>query len=420
MLLLRKVGHAFVPRSHKTLTESVTTITLNSTDDSNNLTCHDNSADLTVLGSETVSGSVVGIIRTRTDGRIAGVCERATHLATHTFLNETLMRMTLEGAGCESVAENRNFQIPFKFCMTDFEARFNFSGQGSTAMAWTSAVLPPSVSSKKKTTKKTTSITGPATKSAWPLKQSQRDVTVDCLVSYTIIANVSVGRRQISSTSLEFFYVPVSPTELPVAVHGDLNDYKFIDRQAIKRSLSFKSNPSRAVQIQAEQPVPIIINMLNRTGSTTVNFTISTIGLELDSVPIKCHVNACLVSILFITPMWQEDRAPTLYEGRCSQSSKIHEEISHPQGCLLPITDWKRITPEEHAGKHEQRNVAMMKYRFVVDGEMPCPTFFTPLVSKRYHLITVVSFRHTGGWAVLRLSLPLQIKYNDLSPPHGE
>jgi len=350
----------------------------------------------------------LGFIRTETDGRIAGVCNKASHHNTQIFLNESLVRTTLDGGAADSVEDKPNFRVPFRFRLTDFNARLNLSGQGSRTTAWTSPVLPPSVNSKRTGTR------------IWRLKELQRKVTVDCQVLYVVTAMVSVGKRQISSTSLEFFYVPVLSTRTPITIHEDLNDYTLSEQQAIKPRLSFTSKSLREVQIRAEMPSPIMINMLDRTGSTTVNFTITTTGLDLESVPVKCHVHACLVSTLLITPMWQEDRAPTLDECRRSSSSKIHEATSHPQGCILPIKNWKCATAEEYTNTHSRSNVATMTFRFVVDGDLPCPTFLTPLVSKRYGLITVVSFRNTRGRAFLRLSLPLQIAYNDPNPPCGD
>jgi hypothetical protein len=323
-------------------------------------------------------------VRTKATEYPPGALSKGLRVNTDIFLNETLLSKSVSRRD----SGKHDFEVPFGFCMADFEKLSDGALGGRIT-----TLLPPSSN-------------GISKNNLWSVNGDE-----SFHINYTVTATVSLDKRKIASATREFRFIPFFDPQPPLSACDFPNEYQYTAAREARSLAPLGRYECTNIEVQSEEPEALAIRTIDDQGSTLVNLMFKLDGRDAAALPKKCKIDTHLQSNTFITPYWHGKWVPTLEDVRRSPSADLQVYSSHEQSYTMDIQFWEPFDQREDSSTF----IATLPVRvFVARTQLPCPTFFTPLVSRRYALGVVVSFPDIKR-SELRLSLPLQVVYTDRS-----
>lgn len=244
------------------------------------------------------------------------------------------------------------------------------------------------------------------------LRKNTVDAEYD--VTYKITASVFSKKGLITSTKKDIPVLPVSQAQPPLSPSDFPGEYFFAASQQQQTKKSFTKAPTYRIEVAGEEPEAIVLDPSERSsGSTKVPFVIkalprSSTTFDEASLPQQCQLKARLVTRTLITPdLVNEEAVPTMDEAKYGVNSSLKVHKSDEQICDLSIPEWQHYTPNST----EQFSLSKFSFHFnLPKDKLLAPTFFTPLLSRRYAIEITVNFPGVSSPS-LKLALPLQVVY---------
>jgi hypothetical protein len=311
-------------------------------------------------------------------------------------------------ARAEFKADDSSIKIPFRFNLDDI-----FAQTQSTILS----SLPPSVISKDEAGGK------------WSgLRSNELAGQYD--ITYSIAASVYSKKGLEASATKSVPVLPISQSS-PQSPSDTPGEYVFAGPSPSLAKLSLSKGPPFSLEVAGQEPEAIVFDAHDTlsSGSTTIAFVVKAMprsnkDFDLYTLPKQCQIQARLVCKTLVTPDRIEERfIPYLDQSRFAKTSSQKVQKSNDQELSLSLPLWNHIAPGKRdlnsipikrhrlrsIGSEDQFALAKFSFDFHANSDKILPSFFTPLLSRRYAIDITLDF--PGSQASQKLSLPVSVIY---------
>jgi len=287
--------------------------------------------------------------------------------------------------------------------------------------------LPPSVNSKRES--------GKVAKLFTP------DSDLSYRVTYSVTVTLSHGGRPLVFEKHEILHYPNPAPQPPIFTNDFPGEYVLeASTQLISQARRGLSTET-LIGVNSVEPETLLIDRDSNEASTQLSLTLRVL---LDAagaayaasawIPSQCKLRCRLRETTIVTQAYIGQAVPTLVQARTSGNAELERKNGAWQSYDVAIQNWDgplQVSPStsvqrvaeccvnylfeadrftaDTTGKVQSVFATTLSVPFRIRGsELPCPTFFTSLLSRRYAVEMEVSFPDAVR-STTRLVLPLQI-----------
>jgi len=285
-------------------------------------------------------------------------------------------------------AEDGVVKIPFRFNLEECRRASSLSE------------LPPSIDSLEET----------KWWSGWKNTKSSSEYNV----AYNISATAFSTKGAIASATHSLRVLPVTEAQPPLSPSDFAGEY-FLAATSPSQLKPLRRTSGHRIEVAGQEPEPVTLDPTDEgvPGSTEIPFVAKLLPakgstLEAEYFPNRCEITARLVTRTFITPNGTTRAMPTVEDALEDGDSQVRTSRSNEQTFTVALPRWDQYA----SGTAEAFAITKFTFLFNIqsDTQQLSPTFFTPILSRRYAIECKLSFPGSPN-STLELSLPLQIVY---------
>ncbi len=244
-------------------------------------------------------------------------------------------------------------------------------------------------------------------------------------VVYSLTASVYNVKSLLASTVQTIEVLPTAESQPPMFT-SDFGGEYFLSAESPRHRQESKDAPAQKIELAGQEPEPLALSVTSNDMHTAVKipFVVKVIpATKQEILPSQCELTAHLVTRTFVTPNSRNKRMPTIDDLVDDEDAHISTIRTNAQAFTMAMPAWSHYSPgkwNSNPFSHEDRRIidgadgfALTKFPFLFKLESErqlVPTFFTPILSRRYAIECKMSF--PGYDRTLELSLPLQVVYS--------
>ena len=309
-------------------------------------------------------------------------------------------------ARAEFKANDGSTKIPFRFNLEDI-----FAQTQSTIIT----SLPPSVNSKDESGGKWSGVRSNEL-------AGQYDIT------YSISASVYSKKGLEASATRSLLVLPVSQSS-PQSPSDTPGEYVFAGPSPSIAKASLSKAPPFSLQVAGQEPEGLVLDAHDplSSGPTKIAFVVKALprskkDLNLESLPKRCRIRAHLSTKTLVTPdRIEQIFIPYIDQSRYAKTSSQRMQKSNEQEMDVSLPPWNHIAQGKSSlpssnqvghsrstGSEEEFALANFSFDFDIASEKILPSFFTPLLSRRYAIDITIDFPGSQSPS-MKLSLPVSV-----------
>jgi len=235
-------------------------------------------------------------------------------------------------------------------------------------------------------------------------------------VTYSITATAFSKKGSEASTAKTIQVLSVSQAEGPRSPADCPGEYYFAPSNPRPSRASLAKSRSFRIEAAGQNPEAVSLPAHEFfTGASTIPFVLKALPepstkFELKSLPTRCRVQARLLSKTLITSDGIEQHwIPIIEQGRHTENTCLRTQRSEEQEFNITLSPWQHVA----SGSSDQFAISNFSFDFKISTDQArIPTFFTPLLSRRYAIEITISYPDVSGLSS-KLTLPLQVAYEE-------